>query len=191
MIGYSLPYSPQGKDKRAVVPTDLYSFKCTLNIHYILEVEHHPFDIYIIKFFQKNHRHSKKRYALLNTSKFLKRNKTNGAKNFLIILNTILKVIIDIYSRNKNASFGFIGAPTEHELDPKINQNNINSDGTVIRTKRFNTYGIYVKRYFSPDQFEHIELETSSGYLIKSKLNLKLTTDKIESFFEKYIREYC
>lgn len=190
MLGETLPYKPLGKDKNSLVRTDLYSFKCTLNITYIVEIEHHPNDVYIIKFFQKNHRFSKNRYSLLNTEGFLKRNGTNGARNFLIILNTVTSIIITIYKENKNASFGFIGSPTKREKG-KENIENVNPDGTVANTKRYNTYGIYVKRYFSPDTFEHIEIETSSAYLIKNRRNLNLTTDRVESFFEDYIRDHC
>lgn len=190
MIGDVLEYKAVGKDNQAKVETDLYTFKCTLNVKYILEVEHHPHDIFIIKFFQKNHRHSTNRYALLNTKRFLHRNTTNGAKNFLLILNTIISIIIELYLKNKNASFGFIGSPTKDELK-KSNKERINQDGTVVRTKRYNTYGIYVKRYFSPETFEHIELETSSSYLIKSRKNMQLTTEKVEGFFENYIIEFC
>lgn len=190
MLGEILPYKSLGKDKNSLVQTDLYSFKCTLNITYIVEIECHTDDIFIIKFFQKNHRFSKNRYSLLNTNGFLKRNGTNGAKNFLIILNTITSIIITIYKGNKNASFGFIGSPTIRETGEE-NMENINPDGTVANTKRYNTYGIYVKRYFSPDVFEHIEIETSSAYLIKNRKNLKLTTDRVETFFGDYIREHC
>lgn len=180
-----------GKDRNSLVITDLYTFKCTLNVFYILEVEHHDFDIFIIKFFQKNHRDSKNRYTLLNSTKFLRQSGSRGARNFLIILNTIIDVIINIYSKNKNASFGFIGAPTKSELNKSHNLKNINSDGTVARTKRFNTYGIYVSRYFSPEKFQHIQIETSSGYLIKSKLNTELNKSKVELFFKYYIENYC
>jgi len=88
-------------------------------------------------------------------------------------------------------SFGFMGAPTLKELNPKTSKKVINLDGTVAETKRFSTYSIYVKRYFSPEKFEHIEIPTSSSYLVKSRKNLELTTDKIEAFFEDYILDYC
>lgn len=191
MISNSFSYTHKGKNKLRSIFEDIYTFKCSLNITYIVEVEHHDNDICIVKFFQKNHRHSKDRYSLLNSNKFLKRNKTNGAKNFLMILNTIMDINIKIYNANSKTSFGFMGAPTIDELDPSKTNKVINDDGTVSHTKRFNTYSIYVKRYFSPDDFEHIEIPTSSSYLIKSKKNLSLTTDKIESFFENYINVYC
>ncbi len=188
MLNNSFEYTHKGKNKIRSIFEDIYTFKCSLNITYIVEVEYHNYDICIVKFFQKNHRHSENRYSLLNSSKFLKRNKTNGAKNFLMILNTVMAINIQLYNSNKKISFGFMGAPTNAELSTSPR---INSDGTVSLTKRFNTYSIYVKRYFSPNDFEHIEIPTSSSYLIKSKYNIDLTTDKVENFFEDYISDFC
>ena len=162
-----------------------------MNITYIVEIEYHDNNIYILKFFQKNHRHSDNRYSLVNSKKFLDHHNTTGTKNFLLILNTVLKIYLDIYESNKKSSFGFMGAPTVMELDPDRTSNKINVDGTVEKTKRFNAYSIYVKRYFSPENFEHIEIPTSSCYLVKSKKNTALTKERIEVFFENYIATYC
>lgn len=191
MLKNYFDYTHKGKSTVNGILEDIYSFKCLFKITYIVEVENHEYNIFIIKFYQKNHRDSKDRYSLLNTKKFLRQHKTSGAKNFLFILNTILQINIDIYKKNKKASFGFMGAPTRIELDPDKTDKIINDDGTVKDTKRFNTYSIYVKRYFSPNNFEHIEMKSSSCYLIKSKSNDELTTVKIESFFEDYIYNYC
>ena len=68
--------------------TNLFLFKCEFKQHYIVEVEHHPGYIYIVKFFQKNHKDSKNRYSLLN-KKSIRKGKS-GAENFLKILNTII-----------------------------------------------------------------------------------------------------
>lgn len=116
---------------------------------------------------------------------------SSGAENFLKILNTVTNTILETYSKNTRASFGFMGAPTLKEMNPKINKKKINIDGTVQKTKRFNTYGIYVKRYFDPKKFEHVEIPSSSCYFLKSKLNTNLTTKKIELFFANYIVNYC
>lgn len=183
-------YLHKGRDKNAPVPTEIYTFKCDLKITYIIEVEYHQHDIVILKFYQKNHRHSENRYSLLNSSKFLKRNHTNGASNFLKILNTITIIAIKIFQENRNLSIGFIGSPTNFEKS-ELNSQNINPDLTVAKTKRYNVYSIYVKRYFSPEQFDHVELETSSSYLLKSKNNKALTVGTIEEFFRDYINNYC
>ena len=189
MLGKTLNYTSVGKDKSNNLITDLYSFRCLHNIRYIIEVEHHQNSIFIIKFFQKSHINSRKRYSLLNSKltreSYIKKG-LNGSKNFLIILNTIIKVIIETYSHNKKASFGFMGAPTIIELSKKKNSDKINPDGTVRKTKRYNVYAIYVKRYFSPELFEHIEIESSSCYMIRS-INSNLKTKEVELFFQEYI----
>ena len=122
MLGKTLKYTFVGKSVFNGLTTDLYSFKCLYNSRYIIEVEYHKDSIFIIKFFQKNHINSKKRYSLLN-SKLTKENYikkgSNGSKNFLIILNTIIKIIIRTYSSNEKSSFGFMGAPTIIELNKK------------------------------------------------------------------------
>ncbi|WP_304034689.1 hypothetical protein [Mesonia mobilis] len=191
MLGRTFSYKNVGSSNETDVKTDLYTFKCNFNQHYIIEVENHAYNIFIIKFFKKNHKLSKRRYSLVNSKSFLRRNKTNGSKNFLMVLNTVMKIILDTYQVNRYSCFGFIGAPTKRELDSENNEENINEDGTVANTKRFNIYGLYVKRYFSPSDFEHIELPTSSGYLIKSKENIHLTTPLIEEFFKNYINLHC
>lgn len=191
MLENTFTYTYVGKEKSEEISTDLYTFKCNFNLAYIVEVEHHDNDIYIIKFFQKNHRDSKYRYCLLNKESFLKQKKSSGAKNFLMILNTVTQIIIDVYTTNQNASFGFMGAPTKEEINPKKTKKVINSDGTVEKTKRYNTYGIYIKRYFNPLKFEHVEIKTSSCYLVKKKSNTSLTTPNIEKFFSNYITTYC
>lgn len=188
MIGNVFEYQFVGKEKNVDVIVDLYHFKCLFNQTYILEVEIHRYNIYFIKFFKKNHRHSKNRYCLVNAPRLFKEPK--AAKNFLTIMNTVVKVITTTYKNDKIASFGFIGAPTMWEKSKK-NKKNVNEDGTVRDTKRANIYSIFVKRYFDPSEFEHIEFPDSSCYLIKSIDNLDLTTDKVEVFFNNYLRTYC
>lgn len=189
MLANHFDFTHKGKKKADKIVEDIFTFKCGFNISYIVEVENHNLNIYIVKFFQKNHRHSDSRYSLVNSKKFLKRHGSSGVKNFLKILNTILCIVVEIYKRDNKAAFGFMGAPTSLELDPVKSFKKINEDGTVAKTKRFNTYSIYVKRYFAPDKFEHIEIESSSCYMLKSVYNETLTTNKIESFFENYIFE--
>lgn len=183
-----LQYTSVGKELSAQIKIDLYSFKCLFNQHYIVEVEHHKYNILIIKYFQKNHKDSKRRYTLLNGSTIWK--KPENPKNFLAILNTITKIMIDSYLADKKTSFGFMGAPTKQE-NSHLNKVNVNSDGTVSNTKRYNIYSLYVKRYFAPTTFEHIEIPTSSCYIVKSKFNVSLTKDKVEVFFTDYINRYC
>lgn len=194
MIGFTFPCKHVGKEKGGEYLTDLYSFKCLFNQAYIVEVEHHTHNIFIVKFYQKNHRDSKYRYMLLNNPVLGKRR--DAAKNFLMILNTITDLIVDTYSHNSKASFGFMGAPTKEEIGLKKRKKGKvlkkkNSDGTVPLTKRFHTYSRYVKRYFSPQKFEHIEIKSSSCYMLKSKENITLTRNRVEHFFSYYLSYYA
>ena len=191
MVENYFDFTHKGSNKINAIIEDIYTFKCYFNITYIVEVENHDYDIYIVKFYQKNHRHSDNRYSLVNSKHFLKGHKSSGAQNFLTILNTILYIILEIYKNNKKASFGFMCAPTPLELNPEKSDKIINADSTVANTKRFNIYSIYVKRYFDPKTFEHVEIESSSCYLLKSVHNPLLTKDTIEEFFEDYIYNYC
>jgi len=183
-FGATYNYTSVGRDKNYDIFVDLYSFKCAFKQPYILEVERHKNNIFVIKFYQKNHRDSLHRYSLLNTKK-VKKGKT-GVENALVIMNTIVKVIVDTYSKNKKASFAFMGAPTLVEL-----KGDKNLDGTVPFTKRYNIYAIYVKRHFDPVDFDHFEISSSSSYMIRSKANTYLTIDKVNDFYEYYIENYC
>lgn len=195
MINNTFNYYRTGTETFLGVKVLTYSLKCNLNIHYIIEVEEHPENIFIIKFSQKNHKDSENRYSLLNTKKFLESRKTNGSKNFLTLLNTLMKISLEIYKENDKACFGFIGSPTLEEKNPKETnlkyKKKINIDGTVSETKRYNVYSIFIKRYFSPEKFEHIEIPTSSSYLLKSKKNSILTPLYVKKFFSNYFENFC
>lgn len=195
MIDNFFPYYKTGTEKHNGITVFTYSLKCNFRIHYIIEVEKHSDSIFIIKFSQKNHRNSENRYSLLNTKRFLESHNSNGAKNFLTLLNTIIKIALDIYKKDNKACFGFIGSATLAEMNPnntsiKYNKK-LNIDGTVSETKRYNIYSIFIKRYFSPFTFQHIEIPTSSSYLLKSKENLKVTDKYVQKFFADYFDNFC
>ena len=54
------------------------------------------------------------------------------------------------------------------------NKININPDNTIKNTKRYKVYSLYVKRYYSPEKFTHIEYLDSSCYLLKNNIRPKL-----------------
>ncbi len=153
---------------------------------YIIEVEHRDYNIYAIKFYLKSHRYSDNRYSLtLNQNQ--KDKNHSGAKNFLIILNTMMSLTKDILIKDSKASFGFIGAPIFSEMDFELNNDNINNDGTYKNTKRFRIYKAFVLRYFSPQRFEHIQFINSSAYLIRNKKNTLLTKQVSEEQLNDYL----
>lgn len=169
LIGYH--HIHQGSDIDSNnTPLERYSFKSHIvNQHYIVEVLFLKYDIYIVQFYLKNHRLSGNRFNLL-----LKDPQEKNNKNVFFVLNTITNICLEIIKKNSRASFGFMGAPTSKETNPKKNKSNINPDKTIKNTKRHRVYSLFVKRYFSPDTFTHIEFNQSSCYLLKNNSNKTL-----------------
>lgn len=64
-----------------------------------------------------------------------------------------------MFSKFPNASFGFIGSPTEPELEER----------KINRTKRFEVYDKFARFYFNPDNFEHVFDHTVSAYILLNK----------------------
>jgi len=173
-----------GNQERDGQKVELYRFRNLFNDVVMVEIFHYDFNVYAIKFFLKKHSLSDRRYNLTYPIKFKTRRKSiTGNKNFFMVLNTLLKISLDISKKDNLASFGFLGAPKEKELDVTLNGNNINTDNTVKNTVRFRTYYLYVKRHFNPETFEYIVSESSSILLLRNNRNKNtLSKDRAEKF---------
>lgn len=172
-------YKIQGNRKNKE-KLELYRFKNDFKDIYIVEVFHYENNVYAVKFYQKNHRDSKKRYNICYKSDF--KNELGfktGNSNFIKVLNTILAIVIEIIKRDKLASFGFLGAPREDEMNEDLNSNNINEDCTVANTKRYKVYHLYVRKFFNPEDFEYIDSKTSSILLLRNNRNKEVLTEKV------------
>lgn len=158
----------------------IFTFKSKIiNQQYIVEVINYKHNIYVIQFYLKTHRLSKNRFSLLIPKK---KNSKNNNKHVFYLLNTIVNISYEIIKQNPKASFAFMGAPTIDESDIKKNKININPDNTIKNTKRYKVYSLYVKRYYSPEKFTHIEYLDSSCYLLKNNDNEILTKEKADDY---------
>lgn len=164
---------------------EVFRFQNDFNDKYLVEVFHYDYNVYAIKFFMKKHRLSENRYNITYPQKFKERRgcKT-GNSNFLKVMNTVLKISLEISKKDNLASFGFMGAPKLKENDPKINSKNINPDNTVANTKRYKVYHLYARRYFNPHDFEYIDSCTSSILLLRNNRNKNVLTKQVA---EEYI----
>lgn len=173
--GYSYIYKGTRKEGETVVK--IYTFRATLiNQTYIAEVLKLKHSIYVLQYFLKSHRLSSYRF-----NSILKEN--NNSHTFLV-LNTIVNIAIEVFNLDPKASFGFMGAPIRKESDSR-NRVNINPDRTVKNTKRYRVYSLYVKRYFKPEDFTHIDYYNSSCYLLKNNRNMGLE----QQFCDNYLNE--
>ena len=173
LTGYKYIHQGTRKEKDGTI-IEIFSFRADLvNQTYIAEILHLAHKIYVIQFYLKNHRLSEQRFnSLLN--------EFNNRHSFFV-LNTLVNISMGIIKSDPQASFGFMGAPIRKEASRK-NSENINPDNTVKNTKRYRTYALYVKRYYAPDLFAHIDYKDSSCYLLKNTKNQKLT-EEISDFY--------
>ena len=145
-----------------ILETAIYTFRSTKSsLTYLVRVEHYKKDIYIIKFFLKSNRHSPYKYNLM-TNTFEPRR----------IINTCINILLDVYKKNSEASFGFIGANRIGE--------------TEENTKRYRVYKKIVTTYFTDIYFYHNYNADKSAYILINKLKLKESPtliQEIEQFF--------
>ena len=135
------------KQKRSNHTEFTYSFKCARTRQmYIVIVLHFELDIYIIKFYLKAHRLSPNKFKLLT--------KLNNVTRILV---TCIEILVSIYQKHPNASFGFIGERGEYETDEI--------------TKRFSLYRRLVINTFSEKLFLHRQYEEENAYIMFSKNN--------------------
>lgn len=144
----------------------LYKFKSTKsNLVYIVRVEQYEYNIYAIKFYQKNHRLSPNKYRIM-TNTFEPRR----------IINTCINIMLCIYEDNPKASFGFIGSNGFNE--------------TTNCTKRYRVYSKIVATYFSDRFFFHKENIDKSAYMLINNIALKENPDLIQQIEHFFINQY-
>lgn len=180
LLGYNYTYKGNRSELDGSL-VDIYSFKGhKVNQTYIAEIMHLSHDIYVIQFFLKNHRLSIYRFNSLLGA--------NNSSHTFFVLNTLVNISKLIIGKNPKASFGFMGAPLRKESSKKTNSKNINPDNTIRNTKRYRTYALYVKRYYPPQMFLHIEFNNSSCYLLKNTGNEILTEELSNSYHSDLIK---
>ena len=87
------------------VKVHLLTFRTSKNRVIIVNVhEHQEHSLYVLKFFDKNHRLSDNKFSLLTA---------DGEAP--AIINTNIAILQYFYKQNPYASFAFMGAPTQEE----------------------------------------------------------------------------
>jgi hypothetical protein len=164
MFDTSYPYSLKGKQRSkagelgAVV--HLFAFRTPQKRCIIVEI--HLFDaqpIAIVKFFDKAHRLSPKRFSLLSS--------TNEAAP---IIRTAVNVMLSFYKDDPYISFAFMGAP--------------DANGNIQKSKRFRVYAGMMKRLFSDLEFRHLQREDRSLYILLNRNYCDNKSDASKDIFD-------
>lgn len=144
----------------------LYHFKSTKSkLMYMVRVEVYTYNVYAVKFYLKKHSHSKNKYRLMANTYEPRR-----------IINTCINIMLEIFHKNPNASFGFIGANGLEE--------------NVTNTKRYRVYSRIIATYFSDKYFYHKENIGKSAYILVNKKALSENPNLISQIEKFFIDQY-
>ena len=137
------------------VKVHLLTFRTSKNRVIIVNVhEHQEHSLYVLKFFDKNHRLSDNKFSLLTA---------DGEAP--AIINTNIAILQYFYKQNPYASFAFMGAPTQEEIETNIQ----NHHHSAYSTKRFKLYRRIMSLFFNPAQFLHVQNIQCSAYLMANR----------------------
>ena len=150
-------------DNDIILTRKIYSFKSTQTNHtYIVLIDECKYDLYVIKFYLKNHRLSEYKYNILSNLK--------EPRN---VLYTCMSIAIDeIYQNNDRASFGFVAANLKNE--EKSN------------TKRFSFYRKFITSLIGTDTFSHFTYEEQSAYLLIPSVVVKNNPNANHTYTELF-----
>lgn len=165
MIPWGYPFKFIHRDwncGKGIRYTDVYRFKSTKsNLTYFVNVELYGCNMYSVKFYQKNHKLSPRKYQILSNT-FEPRT----------IIYTCMSIMGEILKINPYASFGFIGS---------------NCDGeSVENTKRYRFYSRIVATKIDNLRFLHIENVEKSAYLLVNRRELDRTPDLMDKIEEEF-----
>ena len=140
--------------------------------YYIVEVEVYSYDIYIVKYYLKKNKRNPLKYNLLT-------NEHKCAK----VISTCIRIMLSIYNKNPNASFGFLGANIIDRKNGYEESKNI--------TKRFRVYRTSVVRLFGLETFtHHRDFEHSTYLMINNKnKNVDEIKEKARRMFDDLFPE--
>ena len=174
--GYSFHATKQRPSIRGglLLSTRTYRFKTRLNRIYLAEVEYYRHDIFIIKFYLKNHRGSKRKFNLTTKSVGADGKAQYDGDGWRII-TTCLRIMLAVRAKFPLMSCGFIGAELEGE--------------SKDCTKRFRVWSKVVLAFFDPEQYTHHSNSPQSAYFIECNANPEpdLLTKAVEMFEKIYL----
>ena len=174
--GYSFRYirkRPSTADG-LLLCTHLYRFKTRRNKVYLVEIEHYKNDIFVIKFYLKNHQGSDKKFNL-TTKTVDNEGNTHFDNDGWRILSTCLRIMLKLRADYPLMSGGFIGANLEGE--------------EKSCTKRFKVWSQAALTFFDPEHYNHYSNPEYSTYFIECKKakNPNLLEEAGKMFTELYV----
>jgi hypothetical protein len=151
------------------IETFKYRFRNKRQVFYIVDVERYQYNLYAIKFYLKKHSGS--------PFKFSHMTKHGDARR---VIQTCLKIGIEILDKNECASFCFIGAPLEKEFEEK----------EYDTSKRYRVYSRMARFLLSPETFEHTDLPLKSAYFLINKREKAKNPNLLSEITDMFDKHY-
>ena len=133
---------------------------------YIVEVEQYEYHLYALKYYLKHHQDSSNKYKL-----------TSRLNEMQPVIRTCLNIMLDLYSKDPLASFGFIGSPSLNE--------------TTNHTQRHRIYSRVMENFFSPQSFQHYSDPGKSIYFIVNQHASRELAEGLETHIVKIWNVLC
>ena len=160
------------KDKSAHLFTCIYKFYSPkTKLIYIINADYHEHDVFAIKFYTKQHKHSKNKFSIITNK--------GDVTNILISCSKVIPILLGGYP---NASFGFCASRTIDKLSKKIENFSVN--------QRFRIYRNFISALFGTKTFQHYEYTQISSYLLINKGNENVETAErniVKMFSQTYV----
>lgn len=135
------------------------------NLFYIVRVENYKEHVYGVKFFLKHMLDSPKKYSHL-TNTFEPR----------VVIYSVFRLMLDIYEKDTQASFMFIGNPDE--------------DGNKENTRRYRLYCKLVSNKISDRYFKHLRTDKYSLYILANRLRMSDNPFFAEQLITEFVNRF-
>jgi hypothetical protein len=158
-------------DESKHLKTFIYKFRSPVTkLKYIVRAELHEGEVFTIKFYPSNLKHSDHKYSLL-THKF----------DVSRIIMTVGEVVVILLKQFPDACFAFYGSPTFDKKRKQLEQGSLN--------KRYRVYFEFVKRAFGTETFAHFTYFDLNGYLLVNRKHLNVD-QKEQEIAQMFIETY-
>lgn len=127
----------------------IYRFDSNTNNRYLVEIHEHPYHVYGVKFYHRNHKKLPSKYKMLTNL-----HEWGG------VLRTVVQICLHVLSEDNHASFAFVGVPKQAVEDK----------GTV-NSQRFRVYSMIVLAFMGTETFTHVDSPDANSYLLVNQIN--------------------
>lgn len=168
---YKKLFERPAKKSKYLISVTTYEFNSDIH-KYLLFAERYKNDIYVIKYCLKAHKNHAKRYNILTQEGKCSR-----------IIGTCLRVMLSIFKKNPNASFGFLGS---HTIDSTRRHEEKRNN-----TKRFRVYKQAIIDLFGDEKFTHFMNIDNSTYIMVNNIHgdvEQISSEAADMFLELYPR---